>query len=85
VPIPSLYVEAAEPFRLFVHYLHAFDRRPTRTLVHEANEPVDGVRLAFEYGFDSTVPSVGHRTGHSALLSEATHRIPEEHSLHTSV
>ena len=53
--------------------------------MHEAHEPLDRVRLAFEDGFDRAVPAVRYGACDVMLLRQASHRVAEEHALDAPV
>ena len=53
--------------------------------MHETNETLNGILLAFEHRLDGAVPAIGDPAGDFALLRQPANRITEEHSLYTPV
>ena len=76
-------VEPDESFKLFLEHVDMFDLGPSWAVVHELDEPLDGIRLSFEHRLDGTIPAIRDPTGHGALPRESAHRVTEEHALYT--
>jgi FMN reductase [NAD(P)H] len=77
--------EGRQVFRVFFEHVHGFDLSSARAIVAEGDQALDGFRLAFEDGFDSSVRAVRDPAVDSALLSCAADRVAEEDTLDTPV